>query len=86
MSPQPMSRARHQPHAGSKREQMQGNNSWPHSHQRAMDGETLFHLCGGVWREKRPGHVARIASEMTSPGITSQELKLIQGSLSLLLR
>lgn len=46
--------------------------------------ETLSsYLSRGMWRKNRLGHEARTASEIISPGITSQEPKFIQGSFPL---
>lgn len=55
-----------------------------HARQRAgVTGTLSSCLSRGIWRETRPGHVARAASEITSLGNRTPELKLTQGSLSL---
>lgn len=67
---------RRQLHTRSRREQLQENNFWPRSRQRATMTETLSsHLSRGLRREKRPRQATRIASEIPSPGITAQEPK-----------
>lgn len=66
-------------------ERMQGNNSPLHPCHRQQRTEMLFsYFLRGIWKKKRSGHAARIALEIMSPGIPSQEPKLMQGSLLLL--
>lgn len=69
--PQLTSKTRQQPHAGSMREPMQGL-ICGHALIRGQWMQTLStRPSRGIWREKRPGHVAMTASEIRSLGITS---------------
>ena len=59
---------------------MQGNNSSPALIRGQEMTETLSScLSRGIWREDRPGHAARIASEITSLGINTTGAKAYTG-------